>query len=98
MGSEDVAFGRDLVGFLSAAVFTTSLLTTQPTDRYVVTANPINVGVVPGALCIAVDAHDRQGVWWWQPGRSGCSSRSTGPGVCRGEQAQVSLATSSQEP
>ena len=68
MGSEVVAFGRGLVGFLSAAVFTAPLLSAQTTDRYVVTASPINVGVVAGALCIAVDAHDRQGVWWWRAG------------------------------
>ena len=63
MGSDIVAFGRGLVGFLSAAVFTASLLTAQTADRYVVTASPINVGVVSGALCIAVDAHDQQVVW-----------------------------------
>ena len=89
MGAGIVMFGPGLVGFLSAAVFTTSLLTPQSTDRYVVTASPIKVGVVSGALCIAVDVHDQQGVWWWEPGRSGCSSRSTGPGVFHAEQAKV---------
>jgi len=92
MGSDIAAFGRGLAGFLSAAVFTASLLTAQTTVRYVVTASPINVGVVSGALCIAVDAHDQQGVWWWQPGKSGCSSRSTGPGVLHAEQAKFSVA------
>src|SRR6266851_2446806 len=95
MGSDIVALGPGLVGFFSAAVFAASLFTAQTTDRYLVTASPINVGVVSGALCIAVDAHDQQGVWWWQPGRSGCSSRSTGPGVFHAEQAKVSLPTSS---
>jgi len=65
MGSDIVALGPGLVGFLSAAVFAASLFTAQTTDRYLVTASPINVGVVSGALCIAVDAHDQQGVWWW---------------------------------
>lgn len=95
MGSDIVAFGRVMVGFLCATVLIASLLTAQTTDRYVVTASPINVGVVSGALCIAVDTHDQQGVWWWEPGRSGCSSRSTGPGVFHAEQAKVSLPTSS---
>ena len=30
-------------------------------------------------LCVAVDPRDPHGVWWWQPGASGCTSRSTGP-------------------
>ena len=57
--------------------------------RYVVTAEPIDVGVGPG-LCIAVDPLDRLGVWWWEPGRSGCASRSTGPGLFHADDPRVS--------
>lgn len=56
--------------------------------RYVVTAEPILV-VNSIRLCIAIDPADAQGVWWWEPGRSGCSSRSTGPDVFRGSRASV---------
>jgi hypothetical protein len=58
--------------------------------RYLVTAAPLAVGVVPQALCIAVDTRDSAGVWWWEPGRTGCSTRSTGPTVFRAENASVS--------
>ena len=52
--------------------------------RYIVTVAPINlVGAGHPGLCIAVDPADVQGVWWWEPGPSGCSSRTTGPTVFR---------------
>lgn len=57
--------------------------------RYIVTAAPLDVGVVSRALCIAVDPQDEHGVWWWEPGASGCGSRSTGPGVFPAERAAV---------
>ena len=61
----------------------------QPSvPRYAVTASPIDIGVGSG-LCVAVDPLDREGVWWWEPGASGCSSRSTGPGVFHAEHATV---------
>jgi catechol 2,3-dioxygenase-like lactoylglutathione lyase family enzyme len=61
-----------------------------PADgRYLVTSSAIDVGVGTG-LCVAVDPHDPQGVWWWQPGASGCTSRSTGPTVFHADQAAVS--------
>ena len=62
---------------------------TRPAPIFLVTVTPINVGVGPGALCIAVDTEDPMGVWWWEPGRLGCSSRSTGPGVFRALDARV---------
>ena len=46
-------------------------------------------------MCVAVDPADPQGVWWWEPGQSGCSSRSTGPGVFRAGQATVVTRTES---
>jgi hypothetical protein len=56
----------------------------RPVPRYIVTVAPINlVGAGHPGLCIAVDPADAQGVWWWEPGPSGCSSRTTGPTVFR---------------
>jgi catechol 2,3-dioxygenase-like lactoylglutathione lyase family enzyme len=61
-----------------------------PADgRYLVTSTAMDVGVGPG-LCVAVDPQDPQGVWWWQPGASGCTSRSTGPQVFHADMAAVS--------
>lgn len=44
-------------------------------------------------LCIAVAPHDPQGVWWWEPGASGCGRRSTD--VFHADAAAVSRATES---
>ena len=57
--------------------------------RYIVTAAPIDVGGVSRLLCVGVDPSDAEGVWWWEPGSSGCMSRSTGPGVFHAERAVV---------
>jgi len=62
----------------------------QPLPRYVVTASPIDVSLGPSGVCVAVDPLDRRGVWWWEPGASGCASRSTGPGVFHADRATVS--------
>jgi hypothetical protein len=43
---------------------------------YLVTVAPLQFGVGDG-LCLAVDPADAAGIWWWEPGRTGCSSRST---------------------
>jgi hypothetical protein len=60
------------------------------TSRYVVTATPIDVfGTGNTKLCIAVDPSDAHGVWWWEPGPSGCSTRTTGPTVFQGDGATV---------
>ena len=72
-------------------------LMAQARDRYVVTARPIDVGVASQGLCVAVDPLDGQGVWWWEPGRSGCSNRSTGPGIFKAEHAQVARPAPSGE-
>lgn len=61
--------------------------------RYLVTSSPIDVGLGPWGLCVAVDPLDQHGVWWWEPGASGCASRSTGPGVFHAEEATVSQST-----
>jgi hypothetical protein len=55
---------------------------------YLATERTIDVGVGP-RLCVAVDLSDPAGVWWWQPGSSGCGSRSTGPGLFHPEGATV---------
>jgi len=62
----------------------------QPPPRYVVTASPIDVGLGPSGVCVAVDPLDRRGVWWWEPGASGCATRSTGPGLFHADKATVS--------
>ena len=67
-----------------------------PAPNYLVTATPIEVGAGL-RFCVAVDAMDAGGVWWWQPGRSGCSTRSTGPGVFRGENGLVVTRPGSHE-
>jgi hypothetical protein len=60
--------------------------------RYIVTVTPINlVGVGHPGHCIAVDPTDAQGVWLWEPGPSGCSSRTTGPMVFRAQPATVAV-------
>lgn len=65
--------------------------------RYIVTLTPVSLGPGPNdpGLCIAVDPADAQGVWWWQPGPSGCSSRITGPTVFRAHLATVATARGS---
>jgi hypothetical protein len=42
----------------------------------------------PG-LCVAVDPEESKRVWWWEPGGSGCDSRSTGPEVFVKDNATV---------
>jgi hypothetical protein len=46
-------------------------------------------------ICVGVDQTDRHGVWWWEPGQSGCSTRSTGPGVFPAVDATVVLTAAS---
>jgi catechol 2,3-dioxygenase-like lactoylglutathione lyase family enzyme len=61
----------------------------QADGRYLVTTSTIDIS--PRIrLCIAVDPGDAHGVWWWEPGASGCTSRSTGPTLFHAEDAAVS--------
>jgi hypothetical protein len=64
-------------------------------QRYIVATNPIDLGIRrhPG-LCLAVDSKDLHHVWWWEPGRSGCSSRSTGPALLRADTTEGLLLAS----
>ncbi|HWJ55870.1 MAG TPA: hypothetical protein VNR90_06615 [Vicinamibacterales bacterium] len=55
---------------------------------YIVTTRPLDLGVGTG-ICVAVDRRDQHGVWWWEPGVSGCSTRSTGPDVFPADAASV---------
>jgi hypothetical protein len=65
-------------------------------SRYIVTSAPIKLVDGHPGLCIAVDPADAQGVWWWEPGPSGCSSRTTGPTVFRAHLATVATARGSR--
>ncbi len=49
---------------------------------------PLSLGSGLG-LCVGVDHTDPTGVWWWEPGRSGCSTRSTDPDVFPAQGAAV---------
>jgi carboxypeptidase family protein len=80
-----VVTGRDL-----GSAFHCQSAPAASARRYLVTAAPLDVGVTPQRLCLAVDPADRQGIWWWEPGNAGCANRSTGPDVFRAERAQVS--------
>jgi hypothetical protein len=65
----------------------------QRTARYAVSVEPIGVGLGTLGLCIAVDPTDPHGVWWWEPGASGCVTRSTGPDVFPANKATVTPAS-----
>ena len=57
--------------------------------RYIVSTAPLTLLAGHPGFCVAVDPSDEKGVWWWEPGQSGCSSRSTGPGVFPAQSAAV---------
>lgn len=57
--------------------------------RYWVTMAPLNLGVGTLGYCVAVRPDVSDGVWWWSPGRSGCSTRSTGPAPFHPDGASV---------
>lgn len=62
--------------------------------HYIATATPFHwLETVHPGFCVAVDPTDAHGVWWWEPGRSGCSSRSTGPKVFPADRATVTEAS-----
>lgn len=80
-----------------AAVACESTLGPRPSaPRYLFTERPILVG--EGIeLCLAVNPGDPQGVWWWMPGTSGCTTRSSGPGLVHADQATVSPSTAARQ-
>jgi len=57
--------------------------------KYISTVRPLDVRSGGPALCIAVLSGDPTGVWWWEPGATGCASRSTGPDVFKADGAAV---------
>lgn len=65
--------------FIAAVLVLAASFACRSAPRYVASSVPIDLlgGLNPPKLCIAVDQTDPQGVWWWHPGRSGCSSRSS---------------------
>ena len=80
-----LAIGTAALG-LCACVMTTA------SGRYIVTAQPVDLGLRNGSpFCVAVDAGDPHGVWWWEPGKTGCSSRSIGPTVMTAEASTVTV-------
>ncbi len=63
--------------------------------RYVVTIDPVDLGIGSGRFCVAVDLRDPHGVWWWEPGKD-CSTRRTGPDVFHAENASVTSSRGEQ--
>jgi hypothetical protein len=46
--------------------------------RFVVTSEPLRTHDGPGVgLCFAIEASEPAGVWWWGPGKTGCTTRNT---------------------
>jgi len=74
---------------VALAACRTAPQSTPAASRYIVTAMPIDVGVVSTELCIGVDPADPGGVWWWEPGASGCDTRSTGTDGFHADRAVV---------
>jgi hypothetical protein len=71
------------------AVWTALIGCGSTVDQFVVTSQPLKVGVIATPICIAVDPDDRFGIWWWEPGATGCRTRSTGPGLFHADHASV---------
>ena len=72
---------------------TLSTVSCRSTERYIATTTAIDaIGVSQLTLCFAVEPNNSQGVWWWRPGRSGCSTRSSS--IVQGEVAKVTVLAS----
>jgi hypothetical protein len=80
------------IGLIVAALSFGSLDAQQ--HRYLVTAEPLRLDLPTNPLCIAVDAADPRGVWWWEPGTAGCRNRRTSD-ILHGDRATVVRAASS---
>ena len=81
---------------LLLVVFVFGCRTSAPSlPRYIVTATPVDAVGGGWGLCIAVDPADAQGIWWWQPGPSGCATRITDPPVFRADRARVTRSKNS---
>jgi hypothetical protein len=56
--------------------------------RYIATVDSIDAMGISGLrLCFAVEPNNPEGVWWWHPGQSGCSTRSSS--LMQGHRAKV---------
>ena len=75
------------IGMLACTVAACS---SHTAGRYLVTAAAVDLGIRGPRFCVALDPTDREGIWWWEPGSTGCASRSTGPTVFHAESAAVS--------
>jgi hypothetical protein len=95
MSGEATSVRLRVIPVLAALMLVTLACRSALVPRYILTTAPLDVGVRGGGLCVAVDPADPKGVWWWEPGESGCSSRSTGPGVFRADDATVVAQTGS---
>jgi hypothetical protein len=89
-------FRRGALGLVVVVAALACRSTLQPRPpRYLFTERAILVG--EGIeLCLAVDPGDPQGVWWWMPGTTGCTTRSSGPGLVHADQATVSRDTAAR--
>ena len=67
-----------LVGVVGLAACKSIPPSASSAPRYIVTAAPL-VLIGPGhpGICVAVDPRDTQGVWWWDAGWTGCTTRSS---------------------
>src|SRR4051794_16795056 len=75
---------------IAAVLIGCASIEAQPGGCCIVTTDPVRVSPGSLGLCVAVDSIDAHGVWWWEPGASGCAARSTGPDVFRADAATVS--------
>jgi hypothetical protein len=95
MGNRLTPLAMSLGVCLAGSLAGCAPIAAPPPARYLATSDPLLVSLTTPGLCIAVDPSDPHGVWWWQPGPSGCGTRSTGPEIFHAEQATVSRSTES---
>ena len=60
--------------------------------RFIVSAQPFVLFPNGPKMCVAVDPANPHGAWWWEPGKTGCASRATGPTVFPADRADVRTA------
>ena len=86
---------RKAASVLLLAISLGACQTVPPAEpRYVVTETPLKLlGAGHPGLCFAVDPSDRRGIWWWDPGPSGCGTQ-INTAVMRAHFPQVTKAAS----
>ena len=70
------------VGLLFAAVVTLSGGCAQPTSGFLITDKPLDVGVPPNPICIAVTSDIPPHISYWEPGTD-CSTRNSSVGAAQ---------------